>query len=201
MRGFSFALGVRCQYCHVGGDGISFEGVEFDKDDDPDKRKARFMLEMVDRLNHEVLARVPDRDDPPTLIECKTCHRGLPKPTLLSREIRRLVDSAGAPAAAAKVKEWRERIGLAGIFDFGEWETNVAAERLERDGRLEDAIGVYQMNSEFYPQSSSITASLGRLYEAVADTASAIEWYERTLELQADHRPARRRLAALQGGN
>ena len=26
MRGFSFALGVRCQHCHTGGDGISFEG-------------------------------------------------------------------------------------------------------------------------------------------------------------------------------
>ena len=27
MREFSFALGVRCQYCHPGGDGVSFEGV------------------------------------------------------------------------------------------------------------------------------------------------------------------------------
>src|SRR3954454_4784689 len=26
MREFSFALGVRCQYCHAGGDGVSFEG-------------------------------------------------------------------------------------------------------------------------------------------------------------------------------
>ena len=25
MRNFSFALGVRCQYCHVGGDGVCFE--------------------------------------------------------------------------------------------------------------------------------------------------------------------------------
>jgi hypothetical protein len=25
MREFSFALGVRCQYCHTGGDGISFD--------------------------------------------------------------------------------------------------------------------------------------------------------------------------------
>ena len=24
MRDFSFALDVRCQYCHVGGDGVSF---------------------------------------------------------------------------------------------------------------------------------------------------------------------------------
>ncbi|MDX1747672.1 MAG: hypothetical protein R3324_17190, partial [Halobacteriales archaeon] len=48
MRGFSFALGVRCQYCHIGGDGVSFEGVVFENDDDPDKVKARAMLAMVD---------------------------------------------------------------------------------------------------------------------------------------------------------
>ena len=35
MRGFSFALGVRCQYCHAGGDGVSFVGVEFKSDDKP----------------------------------------------------------------------------------------------------------------------------------------------------------------------
>ena len=29
MREFSFALSVRCQHCHAGGDGISFEGVDF----------------------------------------------------------------------------------------------------------------------------------------------------------------------------
>src|SRR5688572_29248204 len=51
MRGFSFALGVRCQYCHAGGDGVSFQGVNFASDDKPTKRNARFMLRMVDSLN------------------------------------------------------------------------------------------------------------------------------------------------------
>jgi hypothetical protein len=55
MRGISLSLNVRCQYCHVGGDGVSFAGVTFDKDDDPDKLKARFMLRMVDSLNRFVL--------------------------------------------------------------------------------------------------------------------------------------------------
>src|SRR5688500_18713273 len=32
MREFSFALGVRCQYCHTGGDGVSFDGVVFASD-------------------------------------------------------------------------------------------------------------------------------------------------------------------------
>src|SRR6476646_5252242 len=44
MREFSFALGVRCQYCHFGGDGISFDGVSFGSDEKPTKAKARAML-------------------------------------------------------------------------------------------------------------------------------------------------------------
>ena len=48
MREFSFALNVRCQYCHTGGDGISFEGVNFASDEKPAKVKARAMLRMVD---------------------------------------------------------------------------------------------------------------------------------------------------------
>ena len=41
MRAFSLTLGVRCQYCHTGGDGVSFRGVNFASDEKPAKRKAR----------------------------------------------------------------------------------------------------------------------------------------------------------------
>src|SRR5215471_15531172 len=44
MRGFSFALGVRCQYCHTGGDGVSFAGVSFKADEKTSKQNARFMI-------------------------------------------------------------------------------------------------------------------------------------------------------------
>ena len=35
MREFSFALDVRCQHCHAGGDGVSFDGVNFASDEKP----------------------------------------------------------------------------------------------------------------------------------------------------------------------
>ena len=47
MREFSLALDVRCQYCHTGGDGVSFDGVSFASDDKAAKIKARTMLRMV----------------------------------------------------------------------------------------------------------------------------------------------------------
>lgn len=61
MREFSFALGVRCQYCHVGGDGVSFDGVVFASDEKPVKVKARAMLRMVEQLNTTALAQIPSR--------------------------------------------------------------------------------------------------------------------------------------------
>ena len=197
MRDFSFALGVRCQYCHVGGDGRSFDGVEFHKDDDPDKRKARFMLSMVADLNEQILPSIPDRDDPPVRMECKSCHRGLPRPLLLKQQMRIIVDEFGADSAAAWYRDMREQSPTDGLYDWGEWETNVLAETLEQDNRLADAIAMYELNAEFYPKSISIQGSLAGLFEQLGDTASAIQRYERILEIRPGHRGATERLALI----
>lgn len=199
MRGFSFALGVRCQYCHVGGDGISFDGVEFHKDDDPHKRKARFMLRMTANLNNQVLPLLPDRDEPGPPIECKTCHRGLAQPALLKQVLQSVLDEYGADSATATYRRLRESSGMAGVYDFTEWETNTLAEDLEREGRFRDAIAIYELNAEFYPRSTAIAGSLGHLYEQVGDTAAAIRSYERVLELRPDNQRAAERLRALRG--
>lgn len=199
MRQFSFALGVRCQYCHIGGDGVSFEGVVFESDEDPDKRKARYMLEMVDELNQTLLAAMPDRDDPASMISCKTCHRGAPKPALLSDMVLAALDAGGAEAAVSRYRDLRENESLAGRYDFGEWETNTLAERLTGEGRFSDAITIYELNLEFFPESVAILASLGQLHERIEDVESAMGYYERILELRPGDRRAQSRLDALRG--
>lgn len=200
MRGFSLSLGVRCQYCHVGGDGVSFEGVVFESDDDPDKRKARYMLGLVETLNRGLLPMMADRDEPGYEIGCKTCHRGRPKPELLSDVLRRALDEQGPDSAAATYRRLREEVVLDGMYDFGEWETNGLAERLAREGRARDAIAVYELNLEYNPESLSIVLALGRLYEEVGDRDAAIRRYERALELAPANAAARERLAVLRGG-
>lgn len=197
MRHFSFGLGVRCQYCHTGGDGISFEGVVFENDDDPDKVKARFMIRMTEDLNKNVLTRIPQRDEPPLEITCKTCHRGQAKPVLLTQAMRRTLDSEGAEAAVELYRELREKESMSGSFDFGEWEVNTLGERLEAEGKIKDAIMIYELNRAFYPESISIVLALGRLYEADKDTPAAIRMYERALEIRPDNAGAKARLEAL----
>ena len=200
MRGFSFALGVRCQYCHVGGDGVSFEGVEFASDDDPDKRKTRFMLRMVETLNNSLLPMMADRDVPASEITCKSCHRGRPKPALLTQVLRRVLDEEGADAAVARYREFREQAPMNGMFDFGEWEMNVLGERLRDEERHRDAIAIFELNLEHFASSLSILFELGALYEAIEDVEGAIGYYERVLELSADNERAQARLTELRGG-
>lgn len=199
MRQFSFALGVRCQYCHVGGDGISFEGVVFESDEDPDKRKARFMLRLVDALNEGLLPMMADRDEPVSRVTCKTCHRGLPKPALLTDVLRATLEEHGADSAQAQYRDLRETTSTRGIFDFGEWETNTLAERLSAEGRFREAIAIYELNREYHPASISILLSLGELYERVEDPATAIERYRRVLELAPENQRAADRIEALTG--
>lgn len=198
MRGFSFALGVRCQYCHTGGDGVSFEGVVFESDDDPDKRKARYMLRMVETLNHSMLPMMADRDEPGYEIGCKTCHRGQPKPALLSDVLRATLDEHGADSTVARYRTLREEVA-SGMFDFGEWEVNVLGERLAKEGRTRDAIAIYELNYESYPSSVSIVLALGGLYEEAGEVESAIRYYERALELAPGNPRVLTRLEALRG--
>mgnify|MGYP002623102707 CR=1 FL=1 len=200
MRQFSFALGVRCQYCHVGGDGVSFEGVVFESDEDPDKRKARQMLRLVDVINEGLLPMMADRDSPETRVTCKTCHRGLPKPALLTDVLRATLDEYGADSTQAQYDRLRETSMGSGTFDFGEWEMNTLADRLEREGRLRDAIAMYRMNLEHYPRSVSVLLALGRLYEEVEEVEEAVGYYRRALEVAPGNAFATARLEALIGG-
>ncbi|HXI20257.1 MAG TPA: c-type cytochrome [Gemmatimonadales bacterium] len=135
MRRFSLSLGVRCTHCHVGQDRGSLHDIQFEKDDSAAKRKARVMMRMVQTLNQYVLPMVPDREEPHVVMECKTCHRGRPRPVLLTQEMRWALQTGGVDSAIARYRELREAFENRGAYDFGEWEVNLFAEELARDGR------------------------------------------------------------------
>lgn len=80
MRGFTQALGVRCEFCHVG-EGNDLSKFDFASDDRRQKRTARLMLAMVADLNTKYLSEVPEpRPAGAPAVTCFTCHRGDPKP-------------------------------------------------------------------------------------------------------------------------
>ena len=197
MRGFSFALGVRCQYCHAGGDGISFAGVSFDSDEKPAKRNARFMIRMVDSLNGLVLAALPARSDPPVAVQCVTCHRGLSKPTTLQAVLMKTIEASGVDSAIKQYRGLRERVAINGYYDFTEWRINELARHLVAAGKITDAIAIMEMNAEFNPRSGSIPFELGELHRQRGEKEKAIAAFQRVLQINPENQQARQRLTEL----
>jgi tetratricopeptide (TPR) repeat protein len=195
MRRFSLSLNVRCQYCHAGGDGVSFKDVDFASDDKLPKRRARFMLQMVDSLNNVVMPKLPGLEGSALRIECKTCHRGYRRPLLLTQELAQVIDTGGIASAVARYKALREREGMEGRWDFSEWEMNLWSEKLAAAGKDAEAIAMYQLNLEYFPRSTSILSNLARLYEK-SDRAKAISYWEQALAIQ-DVPQIRKRLDSL----
>jgi hypothetical protein len=197
MREFSFALGVRCQYCHAGGNGVSFDGVSFASDEKPAKRTARLMLRMVDQLNSATLAQLPSRAEPRVVVECGTCHRGSALPKSLQTTLFEIVESQGASAAVAKYRELRAD-AILGRYNFGEWEINELARRLVEAGKPDAAIAILDMNAEFNPTSAEIEVMVGEIYRHQGNRDKAIERYRKALAKAPQHPVAKRLLEELE---
>lgn len=71
--GYSRALGVGCEHCHVEG--------AYELDDIRAKRAAREMITFMNRMNDE-LAKMQEIDTSEPGVNCTTCHRGYVKPAL-----------------------------------------------------------------------------------------------------------------------
>jgi len=71
--GFGRSLGVSCGFCHVPG--------KWDLDDKEEKNTARLMFAMVQTINRDFISKVPvDSGSPRPVVNCMTCHRGMPRP-------------------------------------------------------------------------------------------------------------------------
>ena len=198
MREFSLSLNVRCQYCHVGGNGVSFEGVNFASDDKPAKVKARAMLRMVDQLNETVLPQLPDRAVPRVKVDCVTCHHGLALPKSLQTTLLEIIDKDGVAAAAARYRALREEGLTQGRYNFGEWEMNELARRLSEAGKSEAAIAMLQLNGEFNPKSGDIDFFIGELRRERGERDLAAQSYRAALAKAPQHQGASRRLSELE---
>ena len=81
MKGFANNLGVRCQFCHVGKEGLPLEEFDFVSDEIAQKKTARVMMRLTDDINKTLDAAVPRQAGAEARVSCMTCHRGKSKPT------------------------------------------------------------------------------------------------------------------------
>ena len=82
MKGFANSLGVRCQFCHIGEEGLPLEQFDFVSDEKAAKPTARAMMRLTQAINKQLDATVPTIASAPR-VTCITCHRGKSTPTNL----------------------------------------------------------------------------------------------------------------------
>jgi hypothetical protein len=197
MRFFTSALGVRCQFCHVGREGMPLDSFNFRSDDKRTKRAARVMLDMVHHINMEHLADVPERPEPHVVVTCFTCHRGVNRPFDLATIMLQTARQAGLDSAVRAYRALREQYYGRAAYDFGEPSLNSVSEGLLGDRRFDDALAVLRLNAEYFPNSLQIPTRMGEAFLAKGDTANAIASYRQAVQRDSTSFLARRRLRGL----
>ena len=81
MKGFANSLGVRCQFCHVGKEGMPLEQFDFVSDEIQQKKTARIMMRLTADINKQLDAAAPRAAAAEARVTCLTCHRGKSTPT------------------------------------------------------------------------------------------------------------------------
>lgn len=199
MGSFTRALGVRCQYCHVGNEGEPLSSFNFVSDDKPTKNKAREMLRMVGAINGEYLTKLAERRTPPINVSCMTCHRGVAEPRPIQQVVLNAYDAAGADSAEAVYRALRTRYYGRASYDFGEVPLADVGNALRARGKTVDALRFYVLNTELTPTSAFAFRMAADALLAAGDTAAAKNSLQRALAINPNDRQAKGALDKLGG--
>lgn len=199
MRGFSFALGVRCTHCHVGDDSESVLNLEFSKDDKETKRIAREMLKMVADINERVtgLERAADHDF--VTVECTTCHRGQDRPRLIQSILAAALEDGGADAAVAKYMELREANYGSHTYDFSAFTLAEFASTVVAGGDAEGGVKLLDMANELNPDNTRVLFTMARAHEQIGNGDEAMAAWRKLVELNPENPFFAQQLAKLKG--
>ena len=199
MRNFAGYLGVRCQFCHVGEEGLPLERFDFAKDEKRTKLVARQMMRMVDEINRRIDTLPHDHGQPhdSLRVTCMTCHRGVSRPVPLEQLVQEAAQTAGADSATRMYRALRERYFGRAAYDFGEPTLNVAAFRLGRAGKFNEAFAMLKLNEEQFPNSSSLAVFRGNITLMKGDTAGAIAAFREAVRRDSTNGEAQNRLRQL----
>jgi hypothetical protein len=74
MHEYSYALGVRCGFCHVKSK-TDEKRLDFASDDNGKKKVARYMMKMTSEINKKYFA-AENHNSKTLMVTCYTCHHG-----------------------------------------------------------------------------------------------------------------------------
>ena len=193
MRNFAGALGVRCQYCHVGEEGQPLSSFDFASDRKRTKLVAREMMRMVADINRR-LDTLPERPQPAVVVSCATCHRGLSRPVPLAQIVQEAAVAVNADSALRAYRQLRERYFGRDAYDFGEGTLNTAAFRTARAGKPDEALALLRHNATLFPNSTRMAVFEGNVLLMKGDTAGAAAAFRTAIGRDSTNGEARGRL-------
>ena len=199
MRGFAFALGVRCEHCHVEKKAPE-KGLDFPADDKDAKKTARVMLQMVAAINHDYITKVvkAPTDTSVIQVQCVTCHHGLAQPRPLSAVLAESLEKDGLEKTIALYHQLRGKYYGGGQYDFGETSLNQLTESLLAQRKNADALAIMDLNFvENHPDSVWSYHMLAMTHQANGQIDKAIADYHKVLELHPDDMWAKQQIEAL----
>lgn len=196
MTEFTRRLGVRCSHCHVGQEGQPLSTYDFVSDENPNKATARLMLKMLGSID-EQLEQVEPTGPKRVNMWCGTCHRGRPRPTTLTEEMTEQYEKGGIAAAVDHYRELRRQFYGKGAYDFSENVLNSLGYQLLRSDKAEDAIRIFRLNVEYFPDSGNVYDSLAEAYAQSGKREQAVVFYRKSLEINPDNTNAVEKLKQL----
>lgn len=194
MRNFAGGLGVRCQFCHVGEEGLPLERFDFVSDEKRTKVIARQMMLMAQEVNRR-LDTLPQRGTPPVPVTCATCHRGVSRPVPLFTIVADAAIAVNADSALRAYRILRDRYFGRDAYDFSEASLNIAAFRVGRANKVDDALGILNYNETLFPNSSGMSVFRGNILLMKGDTNAAAAAFREALKRDTANGEARLRLA------
>jgi tetratricopeptide (TPR) repeat protein len=200
MRGFSGALGVRCQHCHFTHDPEDLGQFSFASDEKPAKKIARSMMRLTQQVNAALHAEIGEARPDHLEVGCFTCHHGNSRPETLEQALVPVVEKDGSEAAIARYRELRSEYYGQAAYDFSEWSLVQIAEGLSKDpAQASAARALLNLNLEFYPESASTYARIAETYIAAGDTATAMTHFDKAMQLAPQDPWVKRRVDMIKG--
>jgi tetratricopeptide (TPR) repeat protein len=197
MKGFTRALGVRCTYCHKGEEGKPLSTYDFASDENSNKNRAREMLRMLASINDH-LKKIQPSGDQRVNMWCDTCHRGRPRPMMLSEELGEQYRMKGLQPALDRYADLKKRYYGRGAYDFGETGLNDFGYQVLENKDLTGAIQVFKLNAEQFPHSGNVWNSLAEADMKAGDMKTAKKNYEKAVKLDPGDENSREMLKKIQ---
>lgn len=183
MRGFSAALGVRCDHCHARPEGKPDAEPDWASDAMPEKETARAMMRMTQDLNAKALANLPTKHADRVQVQCRTCHHGQPRPFLIEDILTKSYRAGGMDSVSTTYESLRTEYYGSDTYNFGDGMLPALGERIAGRDKPAEALAFAELNVKWYPESGYAYLARAQARGRAGDRAGALADLDKAVEL------------------